>query len=48
LIGRLLDVVLQAIIVISLVVVVSCATDNAPDVLEGILAALAEEACWGK
>ena len=40
--GCLVDVVLQAIVVISVVVVVSRATDDAPDVPEGILAALAD------
>ena len=44
-IGHLISVVLQAIVVISVVVdVVLCAANNAPDVPNGILAALAEEA----
>ena len=42
--GRLVNIILQAIIVISIVVVVSRATDDAINVPEGILAALAEEA----
>ena len=42
--GYLVDVILQAIVLISIVVVVSHATDNVPNVPEGILAALAEEA----
>ena len=43
-IGNLVDVVLQAFVVISIVVIVSCATNDVPNVPEGILAALTEEA----